>query len=160
LSGGCISSGTISGEEFSHDTHFTKVICYGFAAMMLSCFTASVCCADGPSDNTKSDASSVPPKVIKPEEAKDHAGEVVTVEFTVIAANEVDSGRCFLNSSTIAMIQKVSLHILRRRDSLNSRKIQPLPSQPIIISRKRFVLLAKLKRTTINSKSRWTIPLK
>jgi DNA/RNA endonuclease YhcR with UshA esterase domain len=77
-----------------------RVICYGFAAMMLSCFTASVCCADGPSDNTKSDASSVPPKVIKPEEAKDHAGEVVTVEFTVIAANELDSGRCFLNSST------------------------------------------------------------
>jgi hypothetical protein len=52
---------------------------------------------DAKKDDAKKDAKP-DLKVIKPEEAKDHEGEVVIVEFKVIAARETDSGVCFLNS--------------------------------------------------------------
>jgi hypothetical protein len=61
----------------------------------------SVTClaADPPKDEAKKDAKPEV-KIIKPEEAKDHEGEVVTVEFKVFDGREISSGVCFLNSSS------------------------------------------------------------
>src|SRR5262249_2814154 len=53
---------------------------------------------DAKKDDAKKDAKP-DLKVIKPEEAKDHDGEVVIVEFKVSQGREIDSGVCFLNSA-------------------------------------------------------------
>jgi hypothetical protein len=57
--------------------------------------TSLATAADAPKEEPKLEL-----KIIKPEDAKDHEGEVVTVEFKVVAASEIASGVCFLNSST------------------------------------------------------------
>jgi DNA/RNA endonuclease YhcR with UshA esterase domain len=67
---------------------------------------------DAPKDAAKKDeaktlqpdegkaASATELKIIKPEEAKDYEGKDVTVEFKVAGGREIDSGVCFLNSTT------------------------------------------------------------
>lgn len=67
---------------------------------LVAIFAASISfAADQAKDDAKKDAAKPDLKVIKPEEAKDHDGEVVIVEFKVAQAREVDSGVCFLNSA-------------------------------------------------------------
>jgi hypothetical protein len=68
--------------------------------MLVALFACSLAFAadDAKKDDAKKDAPKTELKVIKPDEAKDHDGEVVIVEFKVIAAREIDSGVCFLNS--------------------------------------------------------------
>jgi hypothetical protein len=63
-------------------------------------FAAASFAADEPKADAKKGAAKPDLKVIKAEEAKDHEGEVVTVEFKVVGGREIDSGVCFLNSST------------------------------------------------------------
>ena len=55
---------------------------------------------DAPKTASKSDEAPKELKIIKPEDAKDYEGKQVTVEFKVAGAREIDSGVCFLNSTT------------------------------------------------------------
>ncbi|HTQ39176.1 MAG TPA: hypothetical protein VMJ32_09105 [Pirellulales bacterium] len=64
------------------------------------CFAADAPGDAAKADSAKGDAAKNTLKVIKPEDAKDYEGQEVIVEFTVAAARELDSGVCFLNSTT------------------------------------------------------------
>jgi hypothetical protein len=67
--------------------------------LLAALFVTSVvpCLADDPQPPVAKKAAV---KIIKPDDAKQYDGKEVTVEFKVAAARELDSGVCFLNSST------------------------------------------------------------
>jgi DNA/RNA endonuclease YhcR with UshA esterase domain len=75
-----------------------NLISAAFTLVALLVATAAFAADDAKKDDAKKDAKP-DLKVIKPEEAKDHDGEVVIVEFKVSQAREIDSGVCFLNSA-------------------------------------------------------------
>jgi len=74
----------------------TWVLCWLVSAILS---TALGRAAASPQTTSVGDSSKAPLKVIKPEEAKEHDGKEVTVEFSVAASFEAaDKGVCFLNS--------------------------------------------------------------
>ncbi len=68
-------------------------------AVLSALFATASYAADPPKEDAKKDAKPEL-KIIKPEEAKDHEGEVVIVEFKIVDGREIDKGVCFLNSTT------------------------------------------------------------
>ncbi len=68
-------------------------------SMVFAMLAAAATAADAPKDDGKK-SDKQPLKIIKPDEAKDHDGEDVIVEFKVADAREIDRGVCFLNSTT------------------------------------------------------------
>jgi hypothetical protein len=71
-----------------HIRNFLAVI---VVLSIVPCFAADA----PPAESKKADI-----KVIKPDDAKQYDGKEVTVEFKVVAGRELESGVCFLNSST------------------------------------------------------------
>ncbi|HEY2761758.1 MAG TPA: hypothetical protein VGI75_13475 [Pirellulales bacterium] len=73
---------------------------FSIALAFLTIVAADCLADDSPRPAAKADETPKDLKVIKPEDAKDYEGKEVTVEFKVAAARQIDSGVCFLNSTT------------------------------------------------------------
>ncbi len=69
------------------------------SAVVFGLLSATCLAADAPTGDAKKETKPEV-KLIKPDDAKDHEGEVVTVEFKVVDGREISSGVCFLNSSS------------------------------------------------------------
>ena len=67
--------------------------------LVLASYGAGSCLGADAPQSASADSSKAPPKVIRPEDAKEFDGKEVTVEFKVAASFEAtDKGVCFLNS--------------------------------------------------------------